>query len=49
MKTLKTLAFLSLTLILLSGISATFAQTIWTGNTNTDWSTASNWSPSFAP
>jgi len=49
MKTLKTLAFLSLTIILLSGISATFAQTIWTGNTNTDWSTASNWNPSFAP
>ncbi len=43
MKILKTLAFLSLTLILHSGITATFAQCTWTGNTNTDWFTASNW------
>jgi hypothetical protein len=49
MKTLKTLAFLSLTLILLSGITATFAQSTWTGNTNTDWSTASNWNPAGLP
>ena len=35
----KALAYLSLNLILLSGITATFAQSTWTGNTNTDWNT----------
>jgi len=49
MKTLKTLAFLSLTLILLSGVTANFAATkTWAGNT-TDWNTASNWNPSSLP
>ncbi len=49
MKNLKTLALLSLTLILLSGITSILAQRIWTGNTNTDWRTASNWNPTSAP
>jgi len=39
MKFRKTLAYLSLNLILLSGITATFAQSTWSGNTNTDWNT----------
>jgi len=43
MKFQKTLAFLSLNLILLSGISATFAQITWSGNTSTNWVTPSNW------
>jgi len=49
MKFQKTLAFLSLNFILLSGITTNFAQTDWTGNTNTDWNVSSNWAGGFVP
>ncbi|MBT8378473.1 MAG: hypothetical protein KJN64_04525 [Ignavibacteria bacterium] len=49
MKTKNTLAFLTITLLLLSGLTTNFAQSIWTGNTNTNWSTVSNWSPALIP
>jgi len=49
MKTQKTLAFIILTIILLSGITTNFAQTDWTGNTNTDWNVSSNWNGGIVP
>jgi len=49
MKTPKTLAFIIITLILLSGLTTNFAQTDWTGNTNTDWNVSSNWDGGFVP
>lgn len=49
MKTQKTSAFLILTIILLSGITTTFAQSTWTGNINTNWNNPSNWIPGLLP
>ncbi len=44
MKFLKTLAFLSFTLILLSATNASYATGTWTGNVSTDFGNAANWS-----
>jgi hypothetical protein len=49
MRFYRTLALFVLILTLLTCITTTLAQRLWTGNTNTDWGTASNWSPAFLP
>jgi hypothetical protein len=44
------LAFLTLLLILLSGISVSFAGAkTWTGSISTDWGNSSNWRPASLP
>jgi len=49
MRFYRTLALSVFLLVLLTSVTTTLAQRTWTGNTNTDWGNASNWSPVSIP